>query len=99
MVRHNISNSLLQRTNKCPNFSLVLSTIVNKLWSSNKYDVARQLTPKVLLSPVGTIWTSGRLVQFQFMLRFFEIFMEDVVFYKLRMHIIFSKIGHSNKKL
>ena len=32
------------------------------------------LTPKVLLSPIGTIWTSGRLVQFQFMLRFFEIF-------------------------
>ena len=57
------------------------------------------LTPKVLLSPVGTIWTSGRLVQFQFMLRFFEIFMEDVVFNKLRVHIIFSKIGHSGKKL
>ena len=33
------------------------------------------LTPKVLLSLVGTIWTSGRLVQFQFMLRFCEIFM------------------------
>ena len=58
-----------------------------------------KLTPKVLLSPVGTIWTSGRLVQFQFMLRFFEIFMEDVVFYKLRVHIIFSKIGHFGKKL
>ena len=57
------------------------------------------LTPKVLLSPVGTIWTSGRLVKFQFMLRLFEIFMEDVVFYKLRMHTIFSKIGHSGKKL
>ena len=57
------------------------------------------LTPKVLLSPVGTIWTLGRLVQFQFMLRFFEIFMEDVVFYKLCMLIIFSKIGHSSKKL
>ena len=57
------------------------------------------LTPKVLLSPVGTIWTSSRLVQFQFMLRFFEIFMEDVVFYKLCVHIIFSKIGHSGKKL
>ena len=58
----------------------------------------RSINPKVLLSPVGTIWTSGRLVQFQFMLRFFEIFMEDVVFYKLRVHIIFSKIGHSGKK-
>ena len=57
------------------------------------------LTPKVLLSPVGTIWTSGRLVQFQFMLRFFEIFMGDVVFYKLRVHTIFNKIGHSGKKL
>ena len=42
----------------------------------------RALTPKVLLCPVGTIWTSGRLVQFQFMLRFFEDFIEDVVFYK-----------------
>ena len=57
------------------------------------------LIPKVLLSPVGTIWTLGRLVQFQFMLRFIEIFMEHVVFYKLRVHIIFSKIGHSSKKL
>ena len=57
------------------------------------------LTPKVLLSPVGTIWTSSRLVQFQFILRFFEILMEDVVFYKLRVHIIFSKIRHSGKKL
>ena len=28
------------------------------------------LIPKVLLSPVGTIWTLDRLVQFQFMLRF-----------------------------
>ena len=55
------------------------------------------LTPKVLLSPVGIIWASSRLVQFQFMLRFFEIFMEDVVFYKLRMHIIFSKIGQWQK--
>ena len=57
------------------------------------------LTPKVLLSPVETIWTLGRLVQFQFMLRFFEIFMKDVVFYKLHVHIIFSKIRHSGKKL
>ena len=59
----------------------------------------QKLTPKVLLSSVGTIWTSGRLVQFQFMLRFFEIFMEDVVFYMLRVHIIFSKIRYSGKKL
>ena len=29
---------------------------------------------KVLLSPIGTIWTLGRLVQFQFMLNFFEFF-------------------------
>ena len=57
------------------------------------------LTPKVLLSPIGAIWTLGRLVQFQFILRFFEIFMEDVVFYKLHVHIIFSKIGHFGKKL
>ena len=66
---------------------------------SNFLYLGASLTPKVLLSPIGTIWTSGRLVQFQFMLRFFEIFMEDVVFYKLRVHIIFSKIGHSGKNL
>ena len=80
--------------------------MLNILQNSYKNHIERNyntnfkiLTPKVLLSPVGTIWTSGRLVQFQFMLRFFEIFMEDVVFYKLRVHIIFSKIGHSGKKL
>ena len=38
-------------------------------------NVSLVLTPKVLLSSIGTIWTSGRLVQFQFMLRFFENFM------------------------
>ena len=59
--------------------------------------LSMHLTPKVLLSPVGTIWTLGRLVQFQFMLRFFEIFMEDVVFYKLCMHIILAKLDTLTK--
>ena len=40
-----------------------------------EYLVEHDLIPEVLLSPIGTISTSGRLVQFQFMLRFFEIFM------------------------
>ena len=87
--------AMLHLTPKC----LCDHILVVALLSRAAHCKRTHLTSKVLLSPVGTIWTLGRLVQFQFMLRFFEIFMEDVVFYKLRVHIIFSKIGHSGKKL
>ena len=42
-----------RRTSPRPNFSLVLSTIVNKLRSSKKYDAARQLVILESFPPAG----------------------------------------------
>jgi len=57
------------------------------------------LNPKVLLSPRGTKWILGRLLQSQFLSTLSEIFGEDRKTHELSKNIIFISISTQEQKL